>query len=120
MDYEGKLRRVCDKVGTKFIEYRPQTGSWVFKVQHFSKYGLPDSDDEDSCEPTRPEGNKGALPAAVVPSVPGDQTYPVMNRGLGGYLPSELASQGLLDQDDQTMDGSDILPFRNNLSTKGI
>lgn len=32
MDYEGKLRRVCDKHDTKFIEYRPQTGSWVFRV----------------------------------------------------------------------------------------
>lgn len=49
MDYEGKLRRVCDKHDTKFIEYRPETGSWVFRVNHFSKYGLlSDSDEEDS------------------------------------------------------------------------
>lgn len=46
MDYEGKLRRVCDKYDTRFIEYRPETGSWVFKVDHFSKYGLSDSDEE--------------------------------------------------------------------------
>jgi hypothetical protein len=32
MDYEGKLRRVCAKLQTRFLEYRPQTGSWVFKV----------------------------------------------------------------------------------------
>ncbi|XP_037293969.1 nuclear pore complex protein Nup98-Nup96 isoform X2 [Manduca sexta] len=51
MDYEGKLRRVCDKHDTKFIEYRPQTGSWVFKVEHFSKYGLTDSDEEDEHTP---------------------------------------------------------------------
>uniref|UniRef100_A0A182QPM2 Nuclear pore complex protein Nup98-Nup96 n=1 Tax=Anopheles farauti TaxID=69004 RepID=A0A182QPM2_9DIPT len=48
MDYEGKLRRVCDKHDTRFLEYRPDTGSWVFKVEHFSKYGLSDSDDEDA------------------------------------------------------------------------
>jgi len=47
MDYEGKLRRVCAKLHTRFLEYRPQTGSWVFKVDHFSKYGLSDSDEED-------------------------------------------------------------------------
>ncbi|KAJ0169575.1 hypothetical protein K1T71_014760, partial [Dendrolimus kikuchii] len=39
MDYEAKLRRVCDKHDTKFIEYRPQTGSWVFRVEHFSNLG---------------------------------------------------------------------------------
>lgn len=48
MDYEGKLRRASAKHNTKFVEYRPQTGSWVFKVEHFSKYGLSDSDEEDA------------------------------------------------------------------------
>jgi hypothetical protein len=47
MDYEGKLRRVSAKHDTRFLEYRPETGSWVFKVDHFSKYGLSDSDDDD-------------------------------------------------------------------------
>ncbi|XP_038220320.1 nuclear pore complex protein Nup98-Nup96-like [Zerene cesonia] len=51
MDFEGKLRRVCDKHDTQFIEYRPQTGSWVFKVEHFSKYGLTESDEEDDITP---------------------------------------------------------------------
>lgn len=47
MDYEGHLRRVCEKHDTRFIEYRPETGSWVFRVDHFSKYGLSDSDEDD-------------------------------------------------------------------------
>ncbi|KAG8036803.1 hypothetical protein G9C98_004125 [Cotesia typhae] len=47
MDYEGKLRRVSARHDTRFLEYRPETGSWVFKVDHFSKYGLSDSDDDD-------------------------------------------------------------------------
>lgn len=46
MDYEAKLRRACYKHETRFIDYRPETGSWVFRVDHFSKYGLSDSDDE--------------------------------------------------------------------------
>lgn len=48
LNYESKLRAVCDKHDTRFVEYRPETGSWVFKVDHFSKYGLSDSDEEDN------------------------------------------------------------------------
>lgn len=62
MDWEGKLRRVCDKNDTRFIEYRPETGSWVFRVKHFSKYGLNDSDEEDEL-PTDPK--KAKMTAAM-------------------------------------------------------
>lgn len=48
MNYEAKLRRVSAKHDTNFLEYRPETGSWVFKVDHFSKYGLSDSDEDDN------------------------------------------------------------------------
>ncbi|XP_064549143.1 nuclear pore complex protein Nup98-Nup96 [Drosophila montana] len=58
IDWEGKLRRVCDKNATRFIEYRPETGSWVFRVKHFSKYGLNDSDEEDEEMPTDPKKAK--------------------------------------------------------------
>lgn len=32
MDYELTLRNACAKMNARFKEYRPQTGSWVFKV----------------------------------------------------------------------------------------
>lgn len=63
MDYEGKLRRVCDKHDTRFIDYRPESGSWVFKVDHFSKYGLSDSDEEDDDPvPDMKKAKMGVLP----------------------------------------------------------
>ncbi|XP_054734622.1 nuclear pore complex protein Nup98-Nup96 [Anastrepha obliqua] len=64
MDWEGKLRRVCDKNDTRFIEYRPEMGSWVFRVKHFSKYGLNDSDEEDEAVPTDPKKAKMGAPGA--------------------------------------------------------
>jgi len=58
MNYEGKLRRVSAKHDTRFLEYRPETGSWVFKVDHFSKYGLSDSDEDDNQIPSVSEAKK--------------------------------------------------------------
>ncbi|KAK2583571.1 hypothetical protein KPH14_009516 [Odynerus spinipes] len=58
MNYEAKLRRVSAKHDTNFLEYRPETGSWVFKVDHFSKYGLSDSDEDDNSVPPKSDVKK--------------------------------------------------------------
>ncbi|XP_006825402.1 nuclear pore complex protein Nup98-Nup96-like [Saccoglossus kowalevskii] len=47
LSYAEKLEKATMKLGAKFIDYRPETGSWVFQVPHFSKYALEDSDEEN-------------------------------------------------------------------------
>lgn len=44
MCFTENLREVCERKGMRFLEYRPETGSFVFEVEHFSKYGLENRD----------------------------------------------------------------------------
>lgn len=32
INYEGRLEKASRKQGARFLEYRPETGSWVFEV----------------------------------------------------------------------------------------
>ncbi|XP_068600169.1 nuclear pore complex protein Nup98-Nup96 [Brachionichthys hirsutus] len=58
MNYEGRLERASRRQGARFLEYRPETGSWVFEVAHFSKYGLQDSDEEEEDVPLKTDPKK--------------------------------------------------------------
>uniref|UniRef100_A0A8C2C9X4 Nuclear pore complex protein Nup98-Nup96 n=1 Tax=Cyprinus carpio TaxID=7962 RepID=A0A8C2C9X4_CYPCA len=68
MNYEGRLEAASRKQGARFLEYRPETGSWVFEVAHFSKYGLQESDEEEEAPPTKLELKK--LKTGVPPVIP--------------------------------------------------
>lgn len=74
MRYEERLARAAHRLTAKFIEYRPETGSWVFRVNHFSKYGLEDSDEENELPAVPPK--VATLPIAQAqpqtPKTPGE------------------------------------------------
>ncbi|UJR23692.1 hypothetical protein I4U23_026674 [Adineta vaga] len=46
MNYGEYLREVTKKFDGEFINYEVTDGSWTFKVQHFTRYGLDGSEDD--------------------------------------------------------------------------
>lgn len=43
-NFTEKLKKMCESNNSKFKDYRIDTGSWVFTVEHFSKYGYIDDE----------------------------------------------------------------------------
>ncbi|KAG0265272.1 hypothetical protein BG011_005143 [Mortierella polycephala] len=60
-DYVKRLKRMTD---TTFLDFTTDNGTWTFRVEHFSEYGLTDDDDVDGDEHMA----QGASGHAVVPS----------------------------------------------------
>lgn len=117
IDYEATLRRACLKNNTRFKEYRPQTGSWVFKVDHFSKYGLSDSDEDEPVDVKKlkitASGTASGLPAQAAKELQQslkqqglDKTWSTLNDQ------PPRANMLVMEEDDQEMEDSLIkTPF---------
>lgn len=56
--FRRKLKRAAAGQSAKFVSYDPQDGTWVFEVEHFSKYGLPM--DESDSEGEADSGGEGS------------------------------------------------------------
>lgn len=48
--FARKLKKVTAEQGARFVSYDAPSGTWKFEVEHFSKYGLLDSDEEEEEE----------------------------------------------------------------------
>lgn len=66
LGWRDRLEKVTARMGATFKDYRPATGSWVFRVEHFSKYGLPDDeDDADVAVVPKARRDAASLPANI-------------------------------------------------------
>ncbi|KAM8815770.1 nuclear pore complex protein Nup98-Nup96 isoform 7-T7 [Rhynchonycteris naso] len=91
INYEGRLEAVSRKQGAQFKEYRPETGSWVFKVSHFSKYGLQDSDEEEEERPSKTNTKK--LKTAALPPVGQDTPFQMALNGKPAPTPQSQSPE---------------------------
>ncbi|XP_072432741.1 nuclear pore complex protein Nup98-Nup96 [Chiloscyllium punctatum] len=98
MGFEERLESSSRKQGARFLEYRSETGSWVFEVTHFSKYGLQDSDEEDSELPSKAETKK--MKTAALPDQQAAQICkPVKNLQLESPLMQQVGRVTEFDSD---------------------
>ena len=91
--FEKHVARLKQIKGTEFVRYEKESGTWVFKVPHFSTYGL-DYDDLD--EDDLGESQMSVLPDSPTPKsrTPKGRNTPVPPRAL---LQSSTFSEGLTD-----------------------
>lgn len=79
LDYESWLRKACARTGSEFISYNIESGTWKFKVSHFSKYGC-DEEEDLHAQQTAAQNEKAAQ----------QSTAP---KGLGGIPQQKLQQQ---------------------------
>uniref|UniRef100_A0A1A7XNB2 Nuclear pore complex protein Nup98-Nup96 n=1 Tax=Iconisemion striatum TaxID=60296 RepID=A0A1A7XNB2_9TELE len=118
MNYEGRLEKASRKQGARFLEYRPETGSWVFEVAHFSKYGLQDSDEDEDVPPkTEPKKLKAmmSLHASRL-----QQVMPPSQQQVAPQAQSNLEDlmSGVVELDSDMADITQSLPTESMLGTQ--
>lgn len=136
--YEKHIERLKRVQDTEFISYDPETGIWVFRVPHFTTYGLDDDDEsEDDAEygsdmmstsqdPT-PKGNNTAVhemsqassEEGSVISDEDDESNPDdtfdFKKGPSKILPGSFGAQPI-HNDDEMADDNDAQDQEENSS----
>lgn len=89
------INKLKNKPETEFVDFEPESGTWTFKVKHFSRYGLDDSDEDEEGA----DAGAGAKQAAAAAA-----------KGSSGTSANRPASKRLapmtMDQDGLSDDGS--------------
>jgi len=109
--YDKHIERLRRVGGTEFLSYNPDTGEWLFRVQHFTTYELDDDDDEtmddagvsyevaDESQTTPTQGvSADASMVSPVNSDP-DDTFD-FKKGHKTTIPGGFGDQSVLDDED--------------------
>lgn len=133
LGYQEKLERVTARIGGKFLDYRPDTGSWVFEVKHFSKYGLDDSDNEvdeaaiQASLQQQQQQQQQPLPPPIEKSVakpiepPGDKLQQQATGSAStGFLSRYESSAAYGSEDDEMEDLDRVFPGNSDVADTDV
>ncbi|KAF3326515.1 nuclear pore complex protein Nup96 isoform X1 [Carex littledalei] len=87
LDLENKLKACNEKQGARFISFDSSNGEWRFMVDHFSRFGLDDLDEDEEDEEM---DNFQTRPISIV-------NDPISNDGYGSELSHSLPANLRLD-----------------------
>ncbi|UIZ20485.1 hypothetical protein KXD40_000782 [Peronospora effusa] len=54
--YKERVKQRTQDIGATFLDYSVDKGIWRFRVEHFSRYGFEDGDDDDDVDMEVPDG----------------------------------------------------------------
>ncbi|XP_075666719.1 nuclear pore complex protein NUP96 [Castanea sativa] len=131
---KGKLKMIVDKLrmsverqGARFISFDPAGGEWKFSVQHFSRFGLSDDEEEDivmddATVVQNPVGKNGGEIYDLDDETQVDTTGVLLSHSLPAHLgldPVRMREMKMLmfpDEEGEAEDFGDEIPTRKKPS----
>lgn len=77
--YAQHLKRLKRQDETTFMDFVTDNGTWTFRVEHFSEYGLSDDDEEDDATAESNVAGRRTLVNTLASSAPATEQEPVMH-----------------------------------------
>eukprot|EP01104_Vermistella_antarctica_P000146 TRINITY_DN1017_c2_g1_i2.p1 TRINITY_DN1017_c2_g1~~TRINITY_DN1017_c2_g1_i2.p1 ORF type:complete len:1064 (+),score=279.73 TRINITY_DN1017_c2_g1_i2:590-3781(+) len=115
--YAERIRNLTEDMDAEFLGYDQVNGEWTFKVHHFSRYGLDDSDDEeDEEEEDELIGGaaQGRRVGAAAPPVGAVRRVPTQTTAAAAAPIS-----GEMTRNDTSVEDEEMLPYGGDLMDDG-